>query len=286
MAKKKRQPSHSIYGKRVFGGLGKIGGTGPTRQAAKGFNKGVAQVNQAAAAKQPPYGTYDPSLDQQLRAAGRGLGDLINTARQTNSRNTQDLNIGLSNITNAQGTGAYDTSLADLLTARQRGQQDYQTATQDRQRQYGILANHQAEQAAAAGVLGGAIQQAAQKRAANQDREQGLADQAYQRFVTDSNTDQTRLGNTRDQGEAALRLTAQRQFEDLYDPETGKVTLAQRELPIFAQDTNELRIAQAKQAGLLPPVPTIRKIPVPKARRGRGRARNVGGNRSQGTGRI
>ena len=266
MAKNKnKQPS--LKGFPIWGGLSRYGGGGPTRQAAKGLNRAIGGYNRAQAAKPPPYGTYDPSLDQQLRAARRGLGDLINTARQTNARNTEDLNIGDSAITNAGGTGSYDTSLADLLTARARGQQDFTAATQERQRQYGILATHQSEQAAAAGVLGGAIAQAAQKRAANQGREQAQSQQAFDRFLTDSTTDQTRLGNSRDMALGANQLAFNRSYQDLYDPETGQVTRAQRELPIFAQDTNELRIAQARQAGLLPPIQRMRKIPVPKRRR-------------------
>jgi hypothetical protein len=212
---------------------------------------GGYKPNPTVAPVKPAYGTYDPTLDQQERAAGRGLGDLVADIGTANRRATTDLTLGTQNIDRTAGR-----SLADLLNARTRGLQDYTTNTTDRSRQYGVLAGQQGERMAAAGILGGAIEQARQKRTANQALEQGQADQQYSRFLTDSTTGQTRLAEDQSLGIADLNLGFQRGWQDRNEVQLPR---AQRENTFFGQDINELRVDQAKQAGMLPdtPLPTV-----------------------------
>lgn len=219
----------------------------------------------------PAYGTYDPGLDQQDRATQRGLGDLIADIGTANRRSTTDLTLGTQNVQRTTGR-----SLADLLTARTRAAENYGLDKTERGRQYGILAGQQSERMAAANVLGGAVEQARQKRAANQAREQGAADTDYNRFTTDSGLAEGRLGEDRDLALADLNLGFERGWQDRNETQLPR---AQREAGIFSQDVNELRIDQAKQAGLLPP-----DFAKPKKKRSKANPRGLPGVRNLGRG--
>jgi hypothetical protein len=191
----------------------------------------------------PAYGTYDPILDQQERSANRGLGYLTQDTQKTLERATTDYGLGQGQINENA-----DRSLADLLKSRERGTQDYGQQTADLGQNYGRLANTQKQQANAAGVLGGAIEQARQKRATNQAHDQSGIDQNYNRFLEDSRTSEGRVGADRTSQLGQLLLGYQRTGEDA---QSG-LTRAQAENVFYGQDINELRVDQAKQAGLLP----------------------------------
>jgi hypothetical protein len=100
-------------------------------------------------------------------------------------------------------------------------------------------------------VLGGAIEQARQKRAANQTQDQAGIDQNYSRFMDDSRTSETRLGQDRTNALGSLLKDYGRTTGDLGDA----LKRAQGENVFYGQDINELRIDQAKQAGKLPTSP-------------------------------
>jgi hypothetical protein len=135
----------------------------------------------------PPAGSYDPALDAQRAAAQRGLGDL-----------TQDVE-----------------------TAGTRANVDYGRSTELLKQAYGRLGVRQEEQAATSGVIdGGALLQAAAKRAANESTEQTGLDLGYQRGGIDRTTQLTR---------------------------------ARRENTAFGLDTDAQIAFQASQAGYVPP---------------------------------
>lgn len=230
MAKRKKNKGAQVVGTSHGPGITKLPGV----HAPKGPSK-------------PAYGTYDPALDQEERASNRGLGDLIADIGTANSRSRSDLELGKQQIERQSGR-----SLADLLTSRSRGTQDYTADKGERTRQYGVLAGQQAERAASANVLGGAIAQAAAKRAANQGREQGVADTNYNRFLDDSTLAESRLGEDKTLSLADLNLNFERGWQDRNEVQLPR---AQREADFFGQDVNELRIDQAKQQGMLPPPP-------------------------------
>jgi hypothetical protein len=220
----------------------------------------------------PPPGSYDPNLDAAARASKRGLGYVRDDTTTQRVRNTTDLATALQQIgtqrgynqedygtaTGAENTG-YDRSLADLLQGRTREGEDYQTNLQNLSRQYQQLGDVQAQAANKAGVLsGGASAQAARKRTANQAIDKAPIDTAHQRFLADSTTDQTRLGEdhqTRlgglltqfkrsgdalDFQQGQTGLTYQRAGEDL----TTQLGRAKDENTFFQQDTAAARQAQ------------------------------------------
>lgn len=168
----------------------------------------------------PPAGTYDPSIDQQVDAAGRGLGyaeqdygvnvgrtreDFKNAYSDTArgfDRSKEDIGFAADDAWtryqretgDLQRTG--QRNISDLDRTLGRGEQDYSQARtyagQDKDRalaqiarNYAILGNQQAQGARAAGVAqGGALQQALEKRRANESLDQQPVNQAYDRTVT------------------------------------------------------------------------------------------------------
>lgn len=217
-----------------WGGLADYGPKKPTKKPEKPRNT-VPML--------PPYGSYDPALDQQERSATRGLGYLIDDIRLANERGLEDLDIGEKGIERGRGR-----SLADLMTARTRAQQDARTQTEGLQRDYTRLGNSQQQAAAASGNLGGAIAQARRKRAANQAVDQSSIDTNLSRFLADNTLSTGRLNEDADIGLEGLHLDFNRGFDD----RRIQGTRATDENRIFGLDINETRIDQAKQAGLLP----------------------------------
>lgn len=202
----------------------------------------------------PPAELYDPALDANQRATNRGYGDVltdIGTQDQPGTQRVQgfaDLSIGKDAIDRRTGR-----SLRDLLASKERAGQDFATGTANRERQYGNLAVSQATGAQGAGVVqGGTFAAALAARGANQSRDQGEAQQGFDRFSTD-NTEAVRRANedaTLDKG--ALDLTATRTLG-----EGGSLDVTQsragRENTFFGEDTQRARFFQAGQAGWTPP---------------------------------
>lgn len=166
------------------------------------------QADAANRVTNPPAGSYDPNLDFQEETEKREYGytgDDINKAQERagidlglgtertridKGRTEEDYGVGKAAIERGAGR-----SLSDLLTSRTRNTEDYGTSLASLQRSYDRLANTQGEQTRKMGVdEGGAVAQAARKRAANQALDKAPIDQAYQRFMQDSTTSETRLG--------------------------------------------------------------------------------------------
>lgn len=224
----------------------------------------------------PPPGTYDPNLDAQERASGRGLKDLIADVAQARERGATDLGLGLTDL-NTQRTQlgedvasnraaldvSYGRSLADLLKQREQGTQDYGSNIDTLQRNYQNLGVSQGENQRAAGAFGtsGAALQSARKRDTNQAIDRAPIDTAYQRFMDASQTTEGRLGEDRatslqdlltqtrrgedalDVGGAQLPLSYRRSMEDL----TTQQSRAERENTEFGIDTGAARVAQFTQ---------------------------------------
>lgn len=204
----------------------------------------MAKKKRKKGATRPPYGSYDPALDQSERSADRGLGDLIADVTRANTRSGQDYGLGQEDI-NRQFGRSHD----DLLLDRSRGTEDYQASIANLVRNYQRLGNSQRQSFAASGNLGGASIQAAQKRASNQAIDRQPLDTNYNRFLADSTTAETRLGENKNLGLGQLGLNYARDYEDR---NVVQLPRAQRENEFFKQDLNETRVDQAKMAGLLP----------------------------------
>lgn len=158
-----------------------------------------------------PSGSYDPTLDAQLGQSQRGLGDLKQDTESLNTRDTVD----------------YGTQLGNL------NQQITQLHTD-----YEQLGGRQQESANQAGVIsGGAMLQAAQKRAANEAHDRVPLDQAKQQLAIDYAPP------------SAGSPLGGRRFQD----RTTALTRAQREGAQFGIDVNSEKQFQASQVGYVPP---------------------------------
>ncbi len=217
---------------------GRVTGSIPAKVA---FNKKPLPARPVQT--KPAYGTYDPSLDQQERAASRGLGYLLADTQKAGERATVDYGIARGDIETQTGR-----SLADLLRNRAQAGEDYRKQLSDLSQSYKRLANNQAQRAAAAGVQGGAAAQAAQKRAANETADRAPIDTNYARNMDASRTAEARLGEDRESALGKLLVDYSRGSED----RTSELEKAQAENRFYGLDINELRVDQAKQMNALP----------------------------------
>ncbi len=250
-------------------------------------------------AQMPPPGTYDPSLDAALRASQRGLADLtedVSTANQRGlydygiarediarnaSRSVADLELNRGELERGYGRNLEDVNLrqerglADLGQSRTRGTEDYNRNVALLQRSFQQLGARQAQNAQAMGVVrGGAVLQAAARRAENQGIEQQGMNTNFNRFLQDNATTGTRLqqdtqrtlgrlGENRQAGLQRLDVAGARTAENR-DLSLGRLALAgqressdrttqlgraQREQTAFGLDTNRQILAQAAQFG-------------------------------------
>lgn len=202
----------------------------------------------------PPLGFYDPVLDANLGAANRGLFDTKQDVETQQGRLTSDYATGVSSI----NRGA-DRQLADIGTQRTQGQEDYQRNVADLHTAYDRLQSTQQQRMNASGLLyGGAALQAAEKRAANQQHDQGQLDTGFQRLTSGLDTATGRVNEDRGLalGDLALKEAPPdagnpfggRAFQDL----ATQLTRAKREGAAFGLDTSAAKAAQAAANGWQP----------------------------------
>jgi hypothetical protein len=205
----------------------------------------------------PPTGSFDPALDAQRRAAGRGLRDTIADTDTANTRDTVDYGLGRDDIFRAQARG-----LADLTTGRDRGISDVDRGLSVLQRGYQTLAGQQRQQFQAHGLAyGGASLQAAAKRYANRAFDQQPLEVARARIGEDFTRQSGRLEEDTglQLGKLALDLAPPdasnplggRRFQD----RTTALTRARREDTNFGLDIGAEKMFQATQSGWVPPKP-------------------------------
>lgn len=140
-------------------------------------------------------------------------------------------------------------ALAELLHTRdttlQRGGEDYNTATQNLQRNYRNLGVSQGERARAQGVShGGALAQALRKRTENQGRDQSGLDTSWRRLSDDTNYQY-------DTGRGRVLSGASQQQGDL-DRGLGQAT---EQNTLFGQQLGTAKVTSAQQMGTLPDLP-------------------------------
>lgn len=259
-----------MAGPRAYGGKpkGKPKGTN-TRQPVK-----------LVAPTSPPPQYYDPGIDAQIGASQRGLGDLFSDTSLARIRGADDLSTATGDVNATRAS-----SLADLLSGYQRGQddsqlgeqrlgQDHTTALTNLTRQFSQLGGQQAQQASQSGLnSAGIFAQAAAKRQGNETIAQAPIDTSYNRSLTDLFTARdrasqdyaTNVGRTNaaaDEQLGKVNLGLGRQQTDW---QTG-IDRAQRENTMFGQDANAQKWFQAKQAGYVAPAAAKAK-PKKKAKR-------------------
>jgi len=153
-----------------------------------------------------PGGYYNPTVDAEQGATERGASDVTQEALTGLTRNNSDYQLAKGGFERSQQEG-----LADIGTARAQEQQDTQQALSRLSESYKRLAGKQEEQQNVGGVLqGGAALQAAQKRSANELKEQEPIKQTDQRNLAALGLKQTQLeeGTQRSLGDLALHSGA------------------------------------------------------------------------------
>lgn len=221
----------------------------------------------------PPAGSYDPSLDAQEAAARRGLVDLRGDLGTQQARDVTDYAMGQDELSRARYRNQSDIqsqmigNFQDIDTQLNRTAEDEQRQTQLLNRQFGILGRNQLQAVNTAGVIrGGALLQAAARRAENQGIEQQSINQAAARRHED-------LSRQRQRVEQEGARAIDRGFEDYnlgmgklgleyslpdannplggrrYQDRTTQVTRAERENTAFGLDIGAQRSYQAAGAG-------------------------------------
>lgn len=199
--------------------------------------------------KAPPVPTnlYDPAIDAQVGQSDRGYLDTQLDTGLANQRAQTDYGIGMAGLSTGLGR-----TTTDLATAREQQTQDYNRNVMLLARSYTNLANRQKQQQNGAGVLdGGAVAQAALKRAANQALEQQPMDTQNARFLADNSQQLSRAQEDNAVQVAGLGLGLQRGQEDR---ELG-LTRAGREHSQFGLDAEKQRQFQGAQNGYIAPAP-------------------------------
>jgi len=158
----------------------------------------------------PPPGSFDPGLEAQVRAAERGLIDLIEKTRLEGRRESKDtrearqllerkVRQGKADIARSRGyaiedagnqRGQLQTSfkrdLEDLAIAKQRGTEDYEKALTDMQHRYAQKAAEQSQGQVATGTDdAGTTTAAAAVRGANQAYDKSGVDTIHTRREED-----------------------------------------------------------------------------------------------------
>lgn len=181
----------------------------------------------------PPFMSYDPSIDAEIRANQRGLQDQEQDFTTQRKIDRQDKRQSLHDIQRSFDRGRQDikTDLhrgmraigqkrEDIHQTAQRGAEDFGIRLNTMFRKYGIEATNQAQTANARGVgEGGTLAAAQQKRDTNMGIERGALELARSRQQEDIHTALTRLGI--DQGE--LRTDIKRTKKRL-GQDTGRET--------------------------------------------------------------
>lgn len=209
--------------------------------------------------KKAPPGTYDPSLDMSRRAARRGLRDLLTDLNTQGTYSSSDRLLALGDINRSR------TELGeDYKTARERTLEDVGLQRQGVERNYGRLANSQRQSFNAAGLsAGGAVQQAAEKRAANRLLEDTAIDTAEHRTLDDLLRQNTRAGTSLNRAVDQVNIPYGR---GVTERETA-ARRGRREFTEYKSDLAETAMRQATESGSLKPEMRVRRKTARKWRR-------------------
>lgn len=193
----------------------------------------------------PPPGYYDPALDSQERAGGRGLAQLLGDLQTQGERGQTSHGWSLADLLRGKTRGD-----EDIATSRGREGEDYGTAIQNLTRNFRRLGETQTQSAVAAGVEGGsALDRSAAQRAENQAIERAPIDTGHTRSLADLMRSQTRLGEDYNTG-------VERENQQYGWGVSDRASQGQRatdENTFFGQDVNAQRLFQSGQAGWTAP---------------------------------
>lgn len=178
-----------------------------------------------------PTGAANPIREIELNAGKRGLGNTLEDLLTKDSR----------------GAANYDLEEGEVKRGEGEQQEEHDKDVQQIASSYQKLGTRQAEQANGAGVLrGGALLQAAAKRAANEGKSREPVDQALTR---------QKAGDDRERGKIAVGR--QQEHEDI----AKEAARAEREEAQFGIDTQTLEGDEASANGYISPVSHLSEQP-------------------------
>lgn len=173
-----------------------------------GLRKGGVNLPNLPQFTGPPPGTFDPGLEAQVRAAERGLIDLIDKTRLEGHRESVDTRLarrllerkvrqGKADLARQRGYAiedadldrsnlrtSFERDLQDLAIARQQGEEDYNRKLTEIQHSYATRAAVQSQAAVAQGVADvGTLSASEAVRGANQAYDKGLVDTSHARSL-------------------------------------------------------------------------------------------------------
>jgi hypothetical protein len=220
-----------------------------TRRFREKGSRGTAVTGSFVPFKQPtapPPNYYDPALDAQGRASGRGLQQLLDDLKTAGDRAGTQLGLD---------QGALATSkareLSDFTTRSTQAGQDHTTNLASILRNYTRLGTQQASAGTAAGMTGGGGFFAAAKAArdANQGLDTSAENTAYGRLVNSLNDTHKRFGE-----DASTQADAiQRGYDYGVQDRGTQGGRARIENQFFQGDINDQRVYQGTQNGYIAP---------------------------------
>jgi hypothetical protein len=217
------------------------GGKAPAGTTASPYSPDQGGLN----ALKAPAGYYDPGLDAQERAAGRGLAQSLADLQSQGERAQTSHGWSLADLLQGKNRG-----VEDIGTSRTRENEDYGTSIANLARNYQRLGQTQTDNATAAGVEGGgALQAAANQRTENQAIDKAPIDTGHTRSLADLLKSETRLGEDYNSGVERENT----QYGWGVDDRATQGQRATDENTFFGQDVNGQRLFQAGQAGWTAP---------------------------------
>lgn len=137
---------------------------------------------------QPPFLSYDPSIEAERRAAARGLLDVLKDTRIQRKQATQDFRSSVRDLKTTKRR-----ALTDLSREKSRGLLDFTTKMAAVTNKYGNLQQSQSNSAASKGVFDAStLQSSADQRAYNQQAEETPLKQARDQLLQDVSTQKRR----------------------------------------------------------------------------------------------
>ncbi len=223
----------------------------------------------------PPFMTYDPALDANLRATQRGLQDIQQDFKHQKRIDRQDFKQTKGDIQQEKQRGKQDIGRdaargrldftqkrEDIGKSAARGEQDFNVRLGNLVTNYGIKATGQMQAANAQGVAdAGTLAAGAQARAENFVRDKAPLDLARERQQGDIATALTRTATDEGQFEQDIsrsttrlgqdigrsKLLTKRDFLRARIDQRRNLNRAEREAAIAVSDTTAQEIFQARQ---------------------------------------
>jgi hypothetical protein len=210
-----------------------------SRLNGRGASGGLGSIPSPAAAQSPviPFGDYDPIRDIEIAEGKKGSAQALSALEKKKEYGEDDFSTSKLEDERQQGN-----SLSEIGTTRTRQQEAGKVALERLAESYKKLGVKQEEGANAAGVInGGALIQAAMKRAGNEGLAKSTDQKALNQQLEDDTTKETRL---KESGESALGKLLRESERGLSEDTTG-ISNQEANEQTFGEGINSLKAYEA-----------------------------------------